>query len=63
MKIGPGSGVPARDGDVGIYVRCEDPDCSMRRAATSHAHLVRVERADGSIEEVDGDGEEDASGA
>lgn len=45
-------------GDTGVYRECRSDTCPARIEGTKHAHLIKVERADGSIEEVDGDGKE-----
>ena len=39
----------ARDGDLVTYQKCTDPDCPSNRPGTEHAHLVKLERADGRV--------------
>ena len=58
LPRGQGSGFFARSGDVGVYAECFNDACPDVIEGKRHAHLVKVERADGSIEEVDGDGKE-----
>ena len=43
------TGIAARDGDTMTYATCTDATCPDQCDGHNHAHLVKVERADGRV--------------